>query len=474
MRKRLLSCSGFLMILIFLAACHLPISEPASDIQENHGSGPESTDSPAPPLQVDPPVNLEALQNPENLPAGVLPPEALVYRGAFRLPDDSGGMGWEYSGHGMTYFPDGDPGGSMDGTPGSLFIVGHDQQLWVGEVNIPAPVVSQNLEELPVAQTLQPQADITGGALTDSWVIPRMGIEYLPAMPGLSEGKLHFALGQHIQYFEPSHGWASTNLNAPMSSGLWLFDRFTNYATNDYLFEIPEDWAEMYTPGYRLASGRFREGVWGGQGPALFAYAPWLDGSPPPDGARLTHIIPLLLFGEQLEGAPELAVDDSMRMPGYAESDHWWGGAWLTSPAGDSVIFTGTKALGTNWYGFANGVVWDYACVDDPAVECPEIPDYPYSDRGFWAEGYQPAILFFDPMDLGKVALGEMAPYEPHPYAMLDLSAYWFDPQTNIEIYKRDLVGAAAFDRNMGLLYIVERLGDAEKSVIHVFEIIKE
>ena len=415
--------------------------------------------------------HFEALLKPESIPENALPVEVLIYRGAFRLPEDSGGMGWEYSGHGMTYFPTGDPYGEEDGFTGSLFIVGHDQQLWVGEVTIPVPVISRNPEELPVAQTLQELADITGGTLTEEWVLPRMGIEYLPSLGDMSEGKIHFTIGQHIQYFEPSHGWAATELDSTELAGLWLMDGFTNYATNDYLFTIPESWSVAYAPGYRLASGRFREGVWGGLGPALFAYAPWLDGNPPPNDYELEHVIPLLLYGQQMEGLPELVVDDSMRMHGYATSDHWWGGAWLTSPVGEAVIFTGTKALGKSWYGFANGVVWDYACTEDPEINCPEIPEYPYDNRGFWAEGYKPAILFFDPEDLGKVAKAEMAPYEPQPYALMDLTEYWYDPQTHVEIYKRDLVGAAAFDRNRGLLYIVERLGDAYKSVIHVFQI---
>ena len=82
-----------------------------------------------------------------------------------------------------------------------------------------------------------------------------------------------------------------------------------------------------------------------------------------------------------------------------------------------------------------------------------------------------PAILFFDPAELAKVASGEWETYQPQPYAMLDLTEYWFDPITRVEIYKRDLVGAAAFDRAGRLFFIVERLGDEAKSVIHVFKV---
>ncbi len=57
-----------------------------------------------------------------------LQPSRLVYRGAFRLPGPSGGSSWAYSGDGLTYYPDGDSGGTADGYPGSLFGIGHDWQ----------------------------------------------------------------------------------------------------------------------------------------------------------------------------------------------------------------------------------------------------------------------------------------------------------------------------------------------------------
>jgi len=143
----------------------------------------------------------------------------------------------------------------------------------------------------------------------------------------------------------------------------------------------------------------------------------------------------------------------------------------LTSSQGDAVIFTGTKALGKNWYGFANGVEWDYDCAENPEVDCPEVPPFPYEDRGFWAEDFMPAMVLFNPDDLAKVALGELLPSDPQPYALLDLSEYWIDPEIRLEAYKYDLVGAAAFDRDHGILYILERQADGDKSVIHVFEI---
>jgi len=397
-------------------------------------------------------------------------PDDLVYLGAFRLPEGSGGSDWDYSGHGLTFYPGGDPNGANDGFSGSLYGVGHDHQLYVSEISIPAPVNSRNLDDLNTATTLQPFADLNEGMFNpEEMAIPRAGIEYLPPQGDQTTAKLHFAWGQHLQGFEPSHGWAELDLSNPQAAGPWIFDGYTNYVTNDYLFEIPQEWADAYAPGMRLATGRAREGPWSGFGPGLFAYAPWQDGNPPARNAALTRLRPLLLYGVQEPTIPDIVSDESMAMDGYQDSDHWWGGAWLTAGERSAVIFVGTKALGSSWYGFANGVVWAYDCVEQS--NCPEYPEWPYEDRGYWAEDYQAQIIFYDPAELAAVALGQMETWQPQPYATLVIDDVLFDPELNPVEYKRDLVGAAAFDREQGFLFVFERLADEYKSVVHVWQI---
>jgi hypothetical protein len=99
------------------------------------------------------------------------------------------------------------------------------------------------------------------------------------------------------------------------------------------------------------------------------------------------------------------------------------------------------------------------------------VPDWPYDNRGYWAESYQAWILFYDPEDLGAVAAGGMETWAPQPYAYLDITPVLFDPKLNHADYKRDLLGAAAFDYENGILYVVERLADDCQSVIHVWKI---
>lgn len=402
------------------------------------------------------------------IPAGdLIQPEDLVYRGFFRLPEGSGKSNWEYSGHGLTFYPDGDPGGDQDGFPGSLFGFGHDHHLQVSEISIPVPVISRDLSDAPTAETLQPFADLTDGIFQpEQMTIPRAGLAYLPdPVP-----RLHFAFGQHFQDFEPSHGWAGLDLDDPDAQGAWIFGEFTNYVTNDYLFEIPPVWAEAIAPGPLLASGRAREGLWSGRGPALFAYSPTGAGNPPARGEPLRGVLPLLLYGEQLPGQPDIVSSPSQSMLEYRDADHWWGGAWLTAGERSAVVMVGTKALGEEWYGFANGVIWEHDCAESQPPTCPEVPEWPYDNRGFWAEDFQAEMIFFDPADLAAVARGEMDSWIPQPYDVLILDPYLLDPALDPGNYKRDFVGDMAFDRENGLIYLMERLADEYRSVIHVWE----
>ncbi len=74
-------------------------------------------------------------------PGNRIQPEDFVYKGAFRLPEVAGDCDWTYSGHAMTYYPNGDVA-SSDNYPGSLFATGNDAVCQhVSEISIPNPVV---------------------------------------------------------------------------------------------------------------------------------------------------------------------------------------------------------------------------------------------------------------------------------------------------------------------------------------------
>jgi len=409
---------------------------------------------------------------------GLIQPSDLEYKGTFRLPDADGDCDWTYSPHAMTYYPDGDSGGPDDGYPGSLFASGNDSNCQhISEISIPAPVISQakNLDELNTAGTLQEFQDIRGGLFGEyqSLTIPRIGLEYLPAQGSQSSGKLHFCSAEHFQdEFVATHGWCELDLSNPQTAGAWKIGTYTNYTTDDYIFEIPKEWADANVSGQYLATGRFREGVWSGRGPALFAYGPWNKGNPPAPNTTLSAT-PLLLYGTQEAGNSYIVSDETTAMNDYAEADHWFGGAWLTAGSNAAVVFIGTKAVERTWYGYANGVVHEHDCYETET--CPETPAWPYDDRGYWAEDFEARIIFYDPDDLADVATGRKQSWEPQPYASLNMNPHFFDDDIieadDLGRYRRNLVGAAAFDRAQGLLYVSEKQVDEEKPLIHVWKI---
>lgn len=429
----------------------LPAEEPAAQeqtVEEQAEEGPATpealpTSPPPPPSQAGP----------------LIQPQDLVYEGAFRLPEGPEEFGWMYSGEALTYYPGGDPDGPADNYPGSLFGTGHDWNQYISEISIPVPVVSSNLDELNTATTLQAFQNIRGDLFDHlDFELPRVGLEYLPRQGEQTGDKLHFCWGQHMQETEtgPTHGWSELDLSHPQTAGAWRIGGLVNYVTNDYLFAIPEEWAQANTPGMLLGTGRFRDGGQGARGPSLIAYGPWNEGDPPPPGATLPAV-PLLLY-------TPYDAEDAFTLDGYHEADEWAGGAWLTAGEKSAVVFVGTKGYGERWYGFADGTVWP----EEPPY--PEIPPPPNDDRGWWSTTFVGQILFYDPADLAAVARGDMAPWQPQPYATLNIDDHLFHVRSE---QQKEHVGDAAFDRERGLLYIMEPLADEDKSLIHVWRIAK-
>jgi len=383
------------------------------------------------------------------LPTGdLIQPEDLTYLGAFRLPGDGDdGFNWQWSNWSstLTYYPDGDPGGGSDGYPGSLFGTGHDWNQYVSEISIPVPVnsASKTLAELNTAATLQPFADIRGG-LFDGMEMPRVGLAYLPPQGSQTTGKLYFAWAPHLDEgaTNPSHGWSELTLANPQTAGAWRIGESGNYVTGDYLFDIPQSWADAYVSGMSLATGRYRDGGQSGQGPAIFAIAPWQSGNPPAAGITLSAT-PLLLYQNVL-------VEHAATVNSYHHSDEWTGAAWMTAGSKSAVIFVGNKGRGDCWYGNQDG----------PCLDC--------ENRGWWSTYFDGQMLFYDPADLAAVVQGIMETWEPQPYAVLNIDEFLYHITSS---QQKHHLAAAAFDRTNGLLYVIEPLVDEDRSIVHVWRL---
>ncbi|MFH2105373.1 MAG: hypothetical protein ABII72_04020 [Parcubacteria group bacterium] len=383
----------------------------------------------------------------------------LVYQGAFRLPTGSDGeegpRTWSWGGSALTHYPAGDPSGPGDGYLGSLYGTGHEQTQYISEISIPRPVIStaKNFSDLNTATTLQEFRDIRTGFMGSEVELGRVGLAYLSQQGSQDAAKIHFGWGQHFQEeADTTHGWFDLNLSNPQQRGGWYIDDQSPYSTSDYLFAIPGAWASGHTPGQLLATGRYRDGGWSGQGPSLYAYGSWNDGNPPADGTRLAATT--LLEYDSSYDRDALDDDTARTLNNYHHSDEWSGAAWLTKGSKSAVIFIGTKGGGDEyWYGDADG----------PCMECA-------GDRGWWSASFTGQILFYNPADLAAVAAGSKQPYEPQPYATLNIDPYLYHVSGRQQKYH---LGAAAFDSVNEVLYVAEYLGDGEDSrpLMHVFAV---
>ena len=177
----------------------------------------------------------------------VIEPSSFEYLGAFRLPGgEERPETFEYGGNAMTFNPDGDPSGATDGSPGSLFMTGHDRIAYgdlpdgsqVAEISIPQPVVSRNIEDLNTAEFLQDFHNVLEGYFTNLEEIPRIGMAYLNRPE--TGPKIHFTWGQHLQEpGDPTHGWFNANLDAPDVEGFWYIGQQDPYSLTGYMFTIP-------------------------------------------------------------------------------------------------------------------------------------------------------------------------------------------------------------------------------------------
>jgi len=378
----------------------------------------------------------------------LIQPSDFTYIGAFRLPSDApDDVGWMWSNwsSGLTYYPAGDPDGAGDGYPGSLFGVGHDWNQYVSEISIPVPVNSpaKNLDHLNSASTLQPFTNIRGGLFQDM-EMPRVGLAFLPAKGGQTTGKLYFAWAPHLDEgaSHPSHGWSELDLVAPQSQGPWRIGDLSNYVTGDYLFEIPQDWADTYVSGRSLGTGRYRDGGQDAQGPSLFAVGPWQDGNPPGTGSTLESA-PLLLY-------QDVTIENGAVLNGYHHSDEWTGAVWISAGDKSAVVFVGNKGHGECWYGNQDG----------PCLDC--------EDRGWWSSTFASEMIFYDPADLAAVAQGQTETWEPQPYAVLNIDEVLYHIQSD---QQKHHLAAAAFDHQHGYMFVIEPLVDEDRSIIHVWQI---
>jgi hypothetical protein len=379
------------------------------------------------------------------VPAHTINPGDIEYLGAFKLPTGAELPGQErfVRQASITYYPKGDPG-STDDFPGSLFGIGHYKLSYVSEVSIPKPVISENINDLPKAEYLQHPTDISS-----QYEDHPFQLYYIS-----SQNKIIWA--QKVWFFGntslPRLGWTSPQLGSygaqgewvpePDSAGYWfLGERILNVGVG--FFEIPSEWAQAHlsNPDRTLAMVAARTTKDTMNGVNIYATAPWTQGDPPPDHTRLAY-----------ETLLEYGYVQQKEMQNYNRGTATAGAAWVQDGDRSAVIIVQAMSYGNIWYnGHGNGGAGQ-------------------------ANARRWTIRFYNPADLADVLTGTKKPYEPQPYATLDITPYFFGnyygEYTGQGMMHGDKYNGAAYDPVRNYIYISEASVDAGKRpVVHVFRV---
>jgi hypothetical protein len=388
-------------------------------------------------------------------------PSDFKYLGAFRLEEIWGpdNHTWEYSNGPLAYYPNGDPAGSADGFPGSLFMAGHVYSSLVAELSIPKPIISKSLNALPVAKTLQPMVSVTDSLQNTNGFI--LGMTYVPA-----QDRVFFTYGQDYSASNcdqagapPGLGSFKPTLNSAQAQGLWFLGTLSPFQSLRYIAEIPSLYSSQIG-GLEISSGRHRG--WCPEGTNFYASAPWLNGNPPAPNAKLSYQ-KLMEFGGY--DAPSSWSKE------HSPANAYQGVAWLTKGTRAAVAISGLIDYdpSRSYYGYSN---WMSASQCDPnPASVPGCLDT--GGRGWRAADPHAALLLFDPADFVAVANGKKAPGTVQWYAKFDMTPYmlrtYYPTELTTSADAEDIL--CTFDRARGLLYVSESFVDGNKPIIHVFQI---
>lgn len=401
--------------------------------------------------------------------ADVINPSGFEYLGVIGLPED-----FAYGADGLAYNSNGDGGqsgnGSADSYPGSFFVTDINQpdRGFVGEITIPEPVTTstKNIEELNQAVILQTPVDIrpenvNNWEYVDVWLT---GLEYVE-----TENRLYSSWAIYYDViFDKTASLScidANNLAGGEKYGAWFWgssdesDIPNDPYLNDYLFQVPQSWADENLNGQSLINGRYREGGLSGLGPTFYSTSP-AGNNNPPDANTETDFSTLLQYGP-VEESDNYNFPNSLN--DYNHADWWKGADWISIDEQNAVVVIGNKGLGHNYYGY-NGerMRHDWVIADLPY---PEFAETDPNGKGWKAYNTAPMIIFYDPADLAAVAVGTMESYDPQPYAALRLDK-------NIFFGSDAQISSAAYDQYNNILYIAEFVQEAFGNiVIHAWKI---
>lgn len=372
--------------------------------------------------------NVASAATPHDLP--LVQKGNLEYLGAFRLPRGGNGTsdGFSFGGGALAF----------DSTNNSLFV--STRESWVGQISIPTPVRSSNIETLPFATIIQSIHDPLEGGLS---VLPESGIRGLLVLNGKLFGtaSIYYDANQTARVSHFSRSTDLSSKNATPLKALWQAEK-SGYV-GGWLAAIPSEWQTLL--GGSVVSGNCcvpivsRTSV----GPSAFSW------DPSDFSKSAIPATPLLYYtGEH----PTLGPWDG--------SNKTYGG---TTVIGGMVIPTDSRSL--LYFGLNGTGPFCYGTGGASGGEC---TDPITSDKGQHAYPYNYQVWAYDLNDLVAVKNGTKNPWDVTPYATWTLSL----PNSFVSL---NGIGGVAYDEKNQTIYLSQMKADVDgyssRSLIHAYKV---
>jgi len=402
-------------------------------------------------------------------------PSDMTYLGAFDLPTTPG---WNWSTGiygGAGYYASGDPNdahhGNASNYPGSIFLKAYntsDGYFGVAEISIPTPIDSAtksqgDLTDAVFLQTPDYICENGGSSPTNGYQSGAQSSQFRYSdAEYYDDGSDRLYWTMCFDYM-PSEtykhlGRSTIDISSPTIDGTWKFaDKVgVDIEGGDYgayLLRIPTAWATANVSDQYLGTGMYRL-LNGGFGPSLFSCAPWdggaFSGSYPDDCPGGDCDIPYtqLIRYEDEEGSHWM----NEMSPNSTIND----GVWVEIGDKEAVVFYGTlteRSYEDGTLEYSNGTY-------GPVRDC--------GGKGYKSGPFYPFLAFYDPDDLIDVIDDTIEPYEPQPYAILQLTDIFYDDFLCVSVGSpRRITGGIAYDATKNLIYAVETQTD----IVHVWSL---
>ena len=373
-----------------------------------------------------------------------LQPSNLTYQGAFKLPSD-----FDWGARGIALYE--------ENNKKYLFVTGHDQQVAeVGRVNIPTPVKASSWNNLNQEATIVDDLSDYGSSIVNSvnpGTVWASGLEYISKQGSQTSGKLYGSIDNWYAVIAESHPtiWFAetngSNPRGPFHVGSPQDDNYHGNKAGDYLFQVPEWYANEYLGGRTLMIGKSRGASFGSQGPTLLAFDPWSSENPSGNLDALS----VLRYRVNFDCAsPNVTNKSICDFPNFTMCDKWEGGSFVQNSNKRAIMIYGEKGLGDNNYGIP------------PSGSCEE-------SKGYYCDPKERQVLFYNVDQIGEIAKGERDPWSVVPYETWRPDEFFLGDSNG---HTCGQAGDMTYDSESKKLYIVEKgCGDSNSAAVHVYKV---